>query len=65
MGTPGVRIEHMTISASRRRVLLGVTALVPAAVVLPARADAAEPEPECLADLIESGEVTRADLLAG
>lgn len=58
----------MTISASRRRVLLGLgaTAFVPAAVAaLPAHADAAEPEPECLADLIESGEVTRADLLAG
>lgn len=61
----------MTISASRRRVLLGLgaTALVPAAAAaLPTPAGAAEPEPsepECLADLIESGVVTRADLVAG
>jgi hypothetical protein len=58
----------MTTSASRRRVVLGLgaTALVPVAVsALPARASAeTDVEPECLADLIESGEVTRADLVA-
>ena len=53
---------------SRRLLLLGALSAPLALVVLPASpAQTAAPratEPECLADLIESGEVTRADLVA-
>jgi len=61
----------MTLSApSRRRFLfgLGACAFVPSVVAVtssPVAAASEEEVPECLADLIESGEVTRADLLAG
>lgn len=58
-------------SASRRHVVLGALA-APLAVAtvgvtvtaVATAAPAAASEPECLADLIESGEVTRADLVA-
>ncbi|MDO9455757.1 hypothetical protein [Nocardioides sp.] len=53
-------------SRSRRLVLLGALAAPVAVAVLPAAPaqTAAPAEPECLADLIESGAVTRADLVA-
>lgn len=56
-------------SPSRRLVLLGALSAPLAVAVLPAApAQTAVPararRAECLADLIESGEVTRADLVA-
>jgi hypothetical protein len=55
------------LDLDRRGLLRGIGALgvVPAALALaPAPASAAPAEPECLADLIESGVVSRADLVA-
>ncbi|WP_139978320.1 hypothetical protein [Nocardioides litoris] len=68
MPTPG------PVDPVRRRLVLGALAAPVAAAVLPAAAAAARAvapavapaaaPPECLADLIASGEVTRADLVA-
>ncbi len=61
----------LTGRPSRRRLLAGLGAVAVAPVLLAVPDAAAAPEappvaaePECLADLIASGEVTRADLVA-
>lgn len=50
---------------SRRRVLLGLGFGVLTAGAVAAPAVGATDPPECLADLVTSGEVTRADFMVG